>query len=394
VRARPILVACRWETRAAQIPDQGLKDLARGKLANERFNVEVAAMIATIAPTQHRKRTVEAIVALQVMYDYLDALTEQPTAQPIRDGLQYSKAFTDAVDTSTTPTRNYYAYHPGAADDGGYLDALALTVNTAVRSLPAVDVVTESISVSASRCAEAQVRVHAAPHTGMSELERWATHEAIGTALQWREWLFGAMGSVVAVHALIALAASGRSTPKQAHDLDEIYLTLCVLTTVLDHLVDYERDVRTGDQSYIHLYETRQELARQVTFIVRQVIDRARLIRDGPHHLMILSGVVGYYTSQPSAMREFARPVTEHVREQLRPLITPTLATMHAWRLAKRLRSTPRVTRLAWAKNRRPRERGTTVLEDKLGHEREAATRTSRGQDQPPRGVSNPPATR
>jgi hypothetical protein len=36
-------------------------------------------------------------------------------------------------------------------------------------------------------------------------------------------------------------------------------------------------------------------------------------------------------------MGEFARPVTVHVRDQLRPLITPTLATMHAWRVAKSL---------------------------------------------------------
>jgi tetraprenyl-beta-curcumene synthase len=151
---------------------------------------------------------------------------------------------------------------------------------------------------------------------------------------------------VVAVHALIALAADEHATREQARELDDTYLSLCVLTTALDHLVDYERDVLTGEQSYLHLYETRQELARQVAAITRQVIERARTTHNGAHHLMILSGVVAYYTSQPSAMGEFARPVTEHVRDQLRPLITPTLATMHAWRLAKRLHPPRRPTRL------------------------------------------------
>jgi tetraprenyl-beta-curcumene synthase len=208
-----------------------------------------------------------------------------------------------------------------------------------LRSLPGVDAVADTIPATAGRCAEAQVRIHATAHTGIGQLERWAADKARGTGLQWREWLFGAMGSVVAVHALIALAADRDTTRERARELDDLYLSLCVLTTVLDHLVDYERDTLTGDESYISLYETRQELAGQIAIVVRQVIERARLTRDGPHHVMILSGVVAYYTSQPSATSNFARPVTEHARDQLRPLITPTLASMHAWRTAKRLRA-------------------------------------------------------
>jgi tetraprenyl-beta-curcumene synthase len=334
-----------WETRAADIPDPNLKDLARGKLANERFNVEAGAMIATIAPARYRERTVKAIVALQVMYDYLDALTEQPTADPIRTGLQYSQAFTDAVSPLVQPAEDYYAHHLGDGD-AGYLADLSLTVRTALSGLPGVDAAAESVLASTARFAEAQVRIHAAPRIGMSQLERWAAQESIGTGLGWREWLFGAMGSVVGVHALIALAADEYSTREQARELDDTYLSLCVLTTALDHLVDYERDALTGEQSYMHLYDTREELARDVVTITRQVIERTRTLHNGAHHLMILSGVVAYYTSQPSAMGEFARPVTEHVRDQLRPLITPTLATMHAWRLAKRLHPPRRPTRL------------------------------------------------
>jgi tetraprenyl-beta-curcumene synthase len=329
-----------WETRAEKILDPLLRDLALGKLADERFNIEVAAMIATTAPARHRQRTVEAIVALQIMYDYLDALTEQPAPQPIRDRLQYAKAFTDAVTTTPQPVDGYYAYYGGQQDDGGYLAELALTVRTAIGNLPATGAVFESILVSAAaRCAEAQVRIHAAPDAGMGQIERWAIQQAYGTGLQWREWLFAAMGSVVAVHALIAMAASGRSTPRQARELDDTYLWLCVLTTALDHLVDHERDARTGEQSYLGLYDTREELAEQLAIVVRGATERARKIRNGAHHLMILSGVVAYYTSLPSAMEDYARPVTENVRDELRPLITPTLATMHIWRWAKRLRS-------------------------------------------------------
>lgn len=327
-----------WEARAARIPNDNLRRIAQGKLRDERFNVEVAAMISTIAPRRHRVRTVQAIVALQIMYDYLDGLTEQPTADPVRDGLRSSRAFLDAVTLDVEPSGLYYA-HALADGDGGYLACLALAVRDALAGLPAVDAIAEVIPMTTARCAEAQVRVHVVPRFGAEQLQSWAEHQARDTDLQWREWLFGAMGSVVAAHALIALAANKHATSAQARELDSTYLSLCVLTTVLDHLVDYEQDVLTGEQSCLHLYESQADLSRQIAIVTRRVIDRARTIPSGPHHLMILSGVVAYYTSQPSAMGEFARPVTDDVRGQLRPLITPTLATLHLWRLAKRIAS-------------------------------------------------------
>jgi tetraprenyl-beta-curcumene synthase len=319
-----------------EIPDPHLNHLAREKLRNERFNVEVAAMIATIAPTEHREQAVEAIVALQVMYDFLDALTEQQAPDPIRDGLQQSGAFLDALSVSTPPKRDYYAHYLGDSD-GGYLENLAVTVRGALLGLPAIDAIAQVIPNCAARCAEAQVRVHAVADVGLGQLERWAEREAGNTELQWREWLFGAMGSVVAAHALIALAADRRATAAQASQLDSTYLSLCVLTTALDHLVDHEGDTLTGEESYLYLYSSREDFARRIALVTRRVLDRLQTIPNGSHHAMILSGVVAYYTSQPGAMGEFARPVTVHVRDQLRPLITPTLATMHAWRVAKRL---------------------------------------------------------
>jgi tetraprenyl-beta-curcumene synthase len=326
-----------WEARASEIPDPHLNYLAVAKLRKERFNVEVAAMIATIAPAEHRERAVEAIVALQVMYDFLDALTEQPAPDRIRDGLQQSGAFLDALCVSTPRKGDYYAHYPDGRGDAGYLEDLAVTVRGALRGLPAVGSVSQVLPACAARCAEAQVRVHAVPDVGLNQLEQWATSEARDTELQWREWLFGAMGSVVAAHALIALAADARATRAQAHRLDSTYLSLCVLTTALDHLVDHESDVLTGAESYLYLYSSREDLARQIALVTRRVLEHVRGVPNGPHHAMILSGVVAYYTSQPGAMGEFARPVTIHVRDQLRPLITPTLATLHAWRVAKRL---------------------------------------------------------
>ena len=64
---------------------------------------------------------------------------------------------------------------------------------------------------------------------------------------------------------------------------------------------------------------------------------QARLLPHAAHHVMTLVGVVAYYASAPAAKSAFAQPVTARLTAELRPLITPTLALMRAWRLAKRV---------------------------------------------------------
>ena len=66
----------KWEQRARAIEHPALQALALAKLREEKFNAEVAATLATLAPREHRGVVVEAIVAYEVMYDYLDGLTE------------------------------------------------------------------------------------------------------------------------------------------------------------------------------------------------------------------------------------------------------------------------------------------------------------------------------
>src|SRR5580700_8193316 len=76
----------RWEARATQIEDPELRTLALHTLQGEGFAAEVAATLITLTPHRHRATAVRAVVALEVMYDYLDGLTEQPAPDPIANG--------------------------------------------------------------------------------------------------------------------------------------------------------------------------------------------------------------------------------------------------------------------------------------------------------------------
>jgi tetraprenyl-beta-curcumene synthase len=327
----------RWHARAEAIQDPVLRALALEKLDEEGFNAEAAAMLATLAPPAHRRSTVDAIVAAEVLYDYLDGLTESPSQELPDDGDCLFRAFSDAVAPAVAPSGDYYRYHSHSRDCG-YLDDLVATVRRALAALPATTRLSEILKLSAARGAEAQLHIHAARLSGPVQLERWAKLNSAGTTLHWREFLAGAACSVLAVHALIAAAADRSTTYAQALEIDRIYLSISVLPTILDSVVDYEQDLNSGRPGYVQYYDDRSVLAERLESVIGDAVSHARRAPHGAHHVMNLVGVVAYYTSSPAANSDFARPVTARIMRQLRPLIAPTLAVMRAWRTAKRLR--------------------------------------------------------
>jgi tetraprenyl-beta-curcumene synthase len=320
-----------WRARAREIPDVAVRELALAKLEDERFNAEAGAMLATLAPRAYRRDAVEAIVALQVLFDLLDGLTERPLQDPLGDGERLFAAFTDAL--------RWQHGLPCDSDDGGYLQALSDAASGALGRLPACGAVIEIAAASAQRAAQAQIRMHAAPRLGTGQLQRWAREQARGTELQWRELLAGAASSVLAVHALVAAAADVRTTTAQAARIEHAYLSICVLLTLLDSLTDQERDERAGEAGYISLYDDRELLAQTLAGSASRAAAKARGLSHGAHHVMMLTGVVAYYTSSADARGELARPLVAQLHRDLAPLIAPTLACMRAWRLARRLRA-------------------------------------------------------
>jgi tetraprenyl-beta-curcumene synthase len=333
----------RWEQAARAIPDPALRALALGKLRDERFNAQVAATLATLAPRSQRARVVEAIVALQVLYDYVDVLGEQPADGRVgsnSNGRALLAALPDAVllDLRSHPTLpcDYYRDRPHS-DDGGYVATLVATVSAALAPLPTAARVAPVAQAAAARCAEAQILNHQAPRTGIEELRRWATSNASATGLAWQEYLAGATASVLAIGALIAAAADPGTTLQDAHAIDSLYLSIGALT-MLDSVVDLDEDVAAGQLGYVQYYGDHDLFAERLAIVARDAVTRAREIPNGSHHIVTLAGIVAYYSSAPTTNNDFARSLIGPVRRELQPLITPTLALMRAWRWAKRMR--------------------------------------------------------
>lgn len=327
---------CHWRVQAETIPDRDLRALALAKLADEHFNAQVASTLATLAPLRHRATVTRAIVAYQVIYDYLDGLTEQSVPQHLHSNLCLYRAFTDAV-AGAESNVDYYDCHPQQGD-GGYLRTLSHTVKDNVARLPAVTGIRESAYLSARRCAEAQARVHAAGAGDPSVLIAWAEEQAGGTSLGWPEWLAGAMSCVLSVHALIAAAADRATVPQHAVALDDAYLPIAGLSTMLDGLVDWRSDRATGQTSWLLSHcQDHAHLIRLLRRTATAAATRARTLPHAPHHVMTMTGVVAYYASSPAAAEPHARPAVEHMRRALGTTLTQTLAVMRAWRALKRI---------------------------------------------------------
>jgi hypothetical protein len=325
----------RWEEPAASIGDPALRELALGKLADERFNAEVAATLATLAPRGVRATATRAIVALELLFDYLDGRTELPLSDPFGESELMFAAFTGAVAPAQETPTAAGAGHRGSGADAEYRWALSAHARAGLFALPGAARVAPVAHAAARRCAQAQTRLHATRALGVGQLRDWASEQAGASGLGWREYAGGGASSVLAMHALIAAAADPATSTADAVAIDNAYLAIGGVITMLDSLADRGADAARGETGFAVVFDSRAELASSVLALTREALARAREAPHGGHHAMTLAGVVAYYTSHPGARDPYARGIAAAVQRELSPTIWPTLAVMRAWRAAK-----------------------------------------------------------
>jgi tetraprenyl-beta-curcumene synthase len=320
----------RWRERAGRIPDPRLRAIALGKLAAEASNAEVAATLATLAPRRRRRQVAAALVALEVLYDYLDGVIACAPSAALQTGLGLFAPLCAAAGTHA---------RGGGPADGGYARELGGAVRRALEALPRAAAVASALAGAAERTAAGQVHAHRAAAHGLAELRAWAQAQPAAASLPWPELAAGAASSVLAMHALIAAAAEPRTTAGEAAAIDRAYLRIAAVSTLLDSVVDHARDLRTGRPAPIDWCGAREQLPARLRSLLAGALAGAGGLRRGPTHTVIAAGVVAYYTPGRGARDAGARRLISPLHRELRPLIRPTLALMRAWRLAKHART-------------------------------------------------------
>lgn len=308
----------RWATAAAAIPDLTLRRLATRAIAIDASNAEAAAAFAAAAPRRLRRVSVELLVAQQILLDYVDMLGEQ-TAD-----LEYGRAIGAALPAAIS------ASVPGfdsICGDGGYLIALIATCRRRLQQLPSATAVEQEAEAAAIRCAEALAHTHTSAGTGDdAELHRWTTRQASKGGYTW--WEIAAGGnSNLALLALLAAAADPATTNADADAIASAYWPhVCIMSTLMDSLVDYERDAMCTNLSFVSHYSDTCAARDGLVHATQRSLTAVRSLRRSHTHTMIVCGVAGYYAAA-AAPGSLAAEVAPSVIAQLGRAATPiTLA--------------------------------------------------------------------
>lgn len=324
----------RWRRRAAAIPHPALREIAARTLAHEGLNAEGAALFAVLAPIARRRATTRLLVAFQVMYDYLDALTEQPVPEPLRSSRQLHRALLAALDGSA-PADEYFAHHPLRGDDGGYLTELSTSCRAMFFQLPSARVAAPYAMRAAARSSEGQSQSHAAVFASDHELIRWATRATPrGLDLRWWETAAAAESSLV-IHALLASAAQPHMTTACAAGVTAAYWPwIAGLNALLDDLIDTAEDAAEGTHSYISRYTSPAVCAQRLARLAAEASSAIGRLPLGRRHAVIFAAMMSYYLAAPQAsdakVQPTARLVTDAVGTDLRPLIAMLRARRRA----------------------------------------------------------------
>lgn len=324
-----------WEDAAAAIPDQDLRRHALTALHEKGSNVEATAVFAILAPRRQRPAAVGAMTALQVAVDYLDTLGEQPSPDPLGNGLALHGALVDALSPGAA-VKDWYRLNP-QSEDGGYLAALVAACRGGVSMLPAIEAVRPVARRAAGRCGEGQSHTHAveaakrdgpaaAPGRDLVAaatdlLEAWALSLVSPPGYAWWELAAGASSSVAA-HALVAAAAEPGTTVAEAEAIDAAYYPpIGALTVLLDDLVDRDQDLPGGAHNYTAYYKDGTEAGARLAFIARRAATAIAPLRHRHRHAAILAGVAGFYLSAPGARSGYAKPAAEALLDELGPAV-------------------------------------------------------------------------
>ncbi len=155
-------------------------------------------------PEHRDERLLTLLVAYQVMWDFLDSISERGACAGHANGRQLHRALIEALDPDA-PISDYYRYHPWK-DDGGYLLALVETCRRICAELPSYRQVRQLMLRGVERCAIQYLNHEPEPRRRDAALKEWAERESADEhKLDWFE-LTAAAGAFMP-HVLLALAA-------------------------------------------------------------------------------------------------------------------------------------------------------------------------------------------
>jgi len=326
-----------WRAHARLIPDQSIRADALNSLAGKRGNIDGAALF-WIIPRSRNPCLLKLLVAYQVMWDFLDSVSETGAIAGQANGRQLHLALVDAVDHER-PISDYYRLHPWHKD-AGYLRALVEACRRSSQRLPSFEPLRPLLVREAFR-ANVQAINHDEGHRQRSTaLSEWVGREyAPRDDVPWFE-LAAAAGAGLSIYALFALAVEPQLDDFDAIRIYNAYFPWAsALATMLDSYVDQDEDLANGDHVYIEHYRSAEKMATGIDGLVKRSVLEVAALPNGERHVLLVACMIAMYLSKDSARVSARHEMTRGLLRAGGSLTSTMLPVLRLWRIAYAQRS-------------------------------------------------------
>ncbi|MCW2985261.1 MAG: hypothetical protein JWR63_2831 [Conexibacter sp.] len=308
-----------------------MRSNALAALSDKRPLLDGAALF-WILPTRRHGELVQLLVAFQILANFHDHAGERagraPTAMEPAGTIRTLAAVIDVE----RPWAGYFGEWPPA--DGGYLDALASTCRSVSARLPGYPAA-RTLLVQQIRRAQVMDIEHGPAARDRPRLLRHFAASDLGPTedLEWWELAAGA-ASLLTVIVTLALAADERTTPDDLDQAVDAYIWVGSVGSLLDNYIDQADDARTGAHNYLSYYGSRHDAAERLASLIDRALCKARSLRQGERHLVIVASMTAMYLSSGSARSEPLRASTKDLITRSGSLTRLLLPLIRAWRIA------------------------------------------------------------
>jgi tetraprenyl-beta-curcumene synthase len=327
-----------WRTLAETIPDAPIRDDALSALRHKRGQTDGAALLSTL-PAVRNRRFLRLLVAYQVIWDFLDSVSERGAASGERNGRQLHLALVDALDPQR-PISDYYRHHEWH-EDGGYLRSLVSTCRECCASLPSYGRVRDLVLDHARRAEVLAINHNLDPAVRGTALRAWSattfpdSHEA-----SWFE-LSGAASGGLPIFALLALAAESACNGAEIQRTYDTYFPwTSVVATMLDSYVDQVEDATNGDHIYMSHYVDRGQATNRIRLLIQRCLHEAQTLPNAETHTLIAASMIALYLSKDSARSPEMRATSQTFADAGGSLTRVLIPILRLWRIAYAQRAT------------------------------------------------------
>ena len=325
----------RWRRHAGQIPSRALREDALDALKRKRGQSDGAALFV-ILPRKRNRHYLRLLVAYQIIWDYLDSVSERGASAGLANGRQLHLALIDALDPGG-PIRDYYRHSPWR-EDAGYLRALVQRCRDCCEQLPSYERVRSAVLRDARSAQVLAINHIPDPERRDSALRAWARREfPKGHEASWYE-LSGAASAGLAAFALLALACEPSCSDHEIAQTHAAYFPwVSAVACMLDSYADQAEDAASGDHSYIAHYPTPELAVSGACALVRRCLGELRKLNNGEAHILIVCSMVALYLSKDSARTESSHCATRRIASAGGSLTGVLIPILRLWRVAHSL---------------------------------------------------------